>query len=501
MSTLQMKDIVKTYSGVRALRGVDLTLEAGSVHALVGENGAGKSTLIKVMTGVTAPTSGSIAVRGTPVSFRSPREAQAHGVVAVYQEVSVLDHLSVAENLFLGREPRRFGLVHWSRMNADARELLTGLGLDLDPRATLGELPIAVRQMVAIARGVSLSKTVLVLDEPTSSLTQTEVALLYELIHRVKQWGTAIVYISHRLDEIYAACDTVTVLRDGERVATTKLAEIDREQLIHQMLGEVWKTRAAGERRSAVASEPREPLLRATDLRHAPALKGVSFAVQAGEVVGLAGLLGSGRTETVRAVFGADRIDSGSVELGGQRLTHHSPREAIAAGAAFLAEDRGADGIIPELSVRENLTLAVLRSLARFGILSPGRERPIVDDLVRRLRIKVSSPNQKIRELSGGNQQKVLLARWICNSPRLLLADEPTRGIDIGAKVEVFSVLREMSEAGVAIVMISSELEEIASECSRVVVLRDGRSVAELSADAAPIEPDVIIRAIAGSAP
>lgn len=499
---LRLSGIRKSFSGVIALHGIDLTLTRGEVHSLVGENGAGKSTLIKIMTGAYRRDGGTMTLEGRGVDFRTPEDAQAAGVVAVYQEVNLLSYRTVAENIYLGREPRRFGLLDWKRMNADAGALLSRLGLPIDPRATLGSLNIALRQMVAIARGVSLNTKVLVLDEPTSSLTEREVAILYDVIRRLKAEGTAVVYISHRFDELYAVCDRVTVLRDGKLVDTRPLAGLERLDLVCLMLGKQRDELRKGTTafaKHAEAAPGATPLLCAEHLSRGQKLRDVSIEVHRGEIVGLAGLLGSGRTETARAVFGADRIDSGEVSLEGRPALLRSPGDAIDAGLAFLPEDRKAEGIIPELSVRENLTLAALPALTRFGVVSAARQREIVERFMKRLSIKARNADQKIRELSGGNQQKVLLARWLCTNPKLLILDEPTRGIDIGAKGEIQALVNELSESGLGVLMISSELEELVEGSTRVMVMRDGRRVAELRGE--EISPDAIIHAMAeGSA-
>jgi ribose transport system ATP-binding protein len=499
---LRMEGITKTFSGVTALDSVDLTLRRGEVHALVGENGAGKSTLIKIMTGAYRRDAGTMTLEGQPVNFRSPAEAQEAGVVAVYQEINLLAYRTVAENVFLNREPRRWGLVDWKRMNASASEVMQRLGLDVDVTRPLGDLNIALRQMVAIARGVSLGAKVVVLDEPTSSLTEHEVALLYDLIRRLKETGVAVAYISHRFDELYSVCDTVTVLRDGRLVDSRPLEGLERIDLVCLMLG-----KQRGELREgttsfahkAKAAPDAPPLLRAEGLTRGRHLRDVTIETHRGEIVGLAGLLGSGRTETARAIFGVDPVDSGRVLLDGRQLALGEPRDAIEAGLAFLAEDRKADGIIPELSVRENLTLAALPTLTRFGVVSSARQNEIVDRFMKRFGIKAASADQKIRELSGGNQQKVLLARWLCRNPKFLILDEPTRGIDIGAKGEIQALVNELADSGLSVLMISSELEEIVEGCSRVLVMRDGACVAELHG--AAIDEDAIMHAMAeGSA-
>lgn len=495
---LRMQNIRKVFSGVAALDGVDLTLERGEVHSLVGENGAGKSTLIKVMTGAYSRDGGEVYLDGKPVNFRSPEDANRAGVVAVYQEVNLLMYRTVAENIYLGREPRKLGFVDWAKMNRDAGELLQNLGLNINPKAELGSLNIALRQMIAIARGVSLGAKVLVLDEPTSSLTEKEVGILYQVIGRLKEQGTAIVYISHRFDELYAVCDKVTVLRDGKLVGTRDLAGLERIDLVCMMLG---KQREELEKKGATNfSEHQEtdeavPLLKTENLNRGRRLKNVSLEARHREILGMAGLLGSGRTDVARAIFGADKTDSGKVYLDGKPLNLSSPNDAINAGIAFLSEDRKAEGIIPEWSVRENMTLAALPALTGLGIVSRAKQDAIVDKYMKRLGIKASSADQKIRELSGGNQQKVLLARWLCKNPKFLLLDEPTRGIDIGAKGEIQKLVNELANEGLGVLMISSELEELVEGSSRVVVMRDGELVAELHKS--EISQDAIINAMA----
>src|SRR5919107_3877848 len=503
-SLLRMEGITKVFSGHVALDGVDFRLERGEVHALVGENGAGKSTLIKIMTGAYRRDGGRVLLEGREVNFRSPEEAQSEGVVAVYQEVNLLMFRTVAENIFLGREPRRLGLIDWKRMNADAGAILTRLGLDIEPRAVLGQLNIALRQMVAIARGVSFGAKVVVLDEPTSSLTEHEVSILYDVIRRLKAEGVGVVYISHRFDELYTVCDRVTVLRDGKFVATRPLEGLEKIDLVCLMLGkqreELQKRGATafGEHRAdakAAAPSADAPLLRAENLTRGRKLDHVSLEAARREIVGMAGLLGPGRTETARAIFGADPVDEGTVKLEGKPLSLGSPRDAIEAGLAFLTEDRKAEGIIPELSVRENLTLAALPEMTNMGVVSRAKQNEIVDRFMKRLGVKASSAEQKIRELSGGNQQKVLLARWLCKNPKFLILDEPTRGIDIGAKGEIQALINELAGSGLGVLMISSELEELVEGSSRVVVMRDGRAVAELRG--AEISQDNIIHAMA----
>jgi ribose transport system ATP-binding protein len=501
-AVLRMQGITKVFNNVPALSGVDLELARGEVHALVGENGAGKSTLIKIMTGAYSRDGGTITLEGRDVDFRSPEDAQAMGVVAVYQEVNLLTFRTVAENIYLGREPRRWGLIDWKRTNTDAAALLKSLGLEIDPRATLGSLNIALRQMVAIARGVSFGAKVVVLDEPTSSLTEHEVNILYGVIRRLKEQGTAVVYISHRFDELYAVCNRVTILRDGKLVGTRELANLEKLDLVCLMLGKRREELRQGTTAFAkheVTPADGSPLIRAENLTRGRKLNNVTVEVGRGEIVGMAGLLGSGRTETARAIFGADPIDSGSVYLEGRPLDIGSVSRAIDAGVAFLTEDRKAEGIIPDLSVRENLTLAALPALTTLGIVSRSKQQAIVERFMSRLGIKAASADQKIRQLSGGNQQKVLIARWLCRNPKFLIMDEPTRGIDIGAKGEIQALVNELAESGLGVLMISSELEELVEGSSRVVVMRDGRCIGELRG--ADISQRKIVHAMAeGSA-
>ena len=507
---LRMQGITKRFGASVALDAVDFSVERAEVHALVGENGAGKSTLMKILIGAYHRDFGTVALDGQDVHFATPGDAQSAGVCAVHQEIHLLELRSVAENIYTGREPVRWGMVDWPRMNADATTLLAGLGLDIDPRAQVATLNPARQQMVAIARGVSLGAKLLVLDEPTTSLSEREVGILHDLIRRLREQGTSIIYISHRFDELYAVCDGVTVLRDGKLVGTRSLAGLERLDLVCLMLG---KTREqlrkgttgfaghtdANAKDGAAAIGGREAgelLLVAKSLAHGSRLRNVSLTVGKGEIVGLAGLLGSGRTEAVRTIFGADAAEGGAMTFDGRAFAPDSPHDAIAAGIGFVSEDRKAEGIIPELSVRENLTLAILPALTRFGVVSRERQAAIVERYMNRLGIKASSADQPIRELSGGNQQKVLIARSLCMKPKLLILDEPTRGIDIGAKGEIQSLVNELAADGLGVLMVSSEIEELVEGSTRVVVLRDGISVAELSGS--EVSETTIVHTLAG---
>lgn len=479
---LLMDGITKQFPGVLALRDAWLHVHRGEVHALIGENGAGKSTMIKILTGAYRRDHGTILFDGQPVDFHSPQQAQANGVSTIYQEINLVPFRSVSENIWMGREPRRWGLIDWRRMNAEARSLLERFGIDVDVTQPLMNLNIAVQQMVAIARAVSFQSKLVIMDEPTSSLDEREVATLFEVIRQLKQDGVSVIFVSHRLDELYAVCDRVTIMRDGQTVDSRPLHEISRLELVAKMLGkelnDVRRTGATGFAEGG--HQAGQQLLEVEDLQSGRKLHDVDVNVRAGEIVGLAGLLGAGRTETARAIFGADPVDNGEVRVDGKPLQLKSPADAIRAGIGFCSEDRKTEGIIPYMSVRENLTLALLPTLTRYGIVARDKQEAIVDRFIKRLGIKTAGPDQKIRELSGGNQQKVLLARWLCLNPRLLILDEPTRGIDVGAKGEIQALINELADQGLGVLMISSELEELTEGCDRVVVLRDGHTVAEL---------------------
>jgi ribose transport system ATP-binding protein len=495
---LEVVEVTKVFGGVRALDTVSFTLRPGEIHALVGENGAGKSTLIKVLTGVYRPDRGQVRYRGEPVVFTSPIQAQQSGISTIYQEVNLIPLMSLAHNVFLGREPRnRMGFIDQRRMVARAAELLAEYGITDDVRKPLGSIGVGAQQMVALARAVSIEARVVIMDEPTSSLEPREVETLFRVIRRLHERDIAVVLVSHRLDELYRICDQVTVLRDGRRVHTGPLAELDRLAMVSMMLGrDVADVRAHGATNFADDGHATaEMLLRAEDLVSRPRLSGVSVTARAGEVVGLAGLLGSGRSETARAIFGALPVDGGRITVGGEPVRSGSTGAAIDAGIAMLAEDRKTDGIIPELSVRENIVLAALPRLSPYGLVSRARQDRIVNTFITRLRIKVSSPEQKVSELSGGNQQKVLLARWLCLRPRVLLLDEPTRGIDVGAKAEVQALIDELADEGLAVVLISSEMEELVDGSDRLVVLRDGSVVGELVGD--QVDVDAVLAALA----
>jgi ribose transport system ATP-binding protein len=491
-----MEGIEKAFPGVVALDGASLRVAPGEVHAIIGQNGAGKSTLIKILNGAYRRDAGTIVLEGRPVDFHNPQEAQLAGVSTIYQEINLVPYRSVAENIFMGREPQRWGLLDRERMNRDAAAVLDRLGVHIDVRRSLGTLNIALQQMVAIARAISTDARIVIMDEPTSSLDDREVEVLFDVIRGLKARGIAVIYISHRLDELYAVCDRVTIMRDGKTIDERPIAGASKVELVARMLGkEIGEVRRSGATGFQHPGEHAagEVLVEAKDLQ-GNRLDGASVTVRSGEIVGLAGLLGSGRTEVARAVFGADPV-TGELRVRGKPARWKSPRDAIRAGFGLCSEDRKADGIIPYMSVRENLTLAALPALSRNGIVDRAEQRKIVDRFIDRLGIKTAGPEQAVRELSGGNQQKVLLARWLCLNPSLLVLDEPTRGIDVGAKAEIQGLIDELADAGLGVLMISSELEEITEGADRVVVLREGRTVAEF--DHAEVSQDTVMHAMA----
>jgi galactofuranose transport system ATP-binding protein len=481
---VEMRGISIEFPGVKALQGVDFRLFPGEVHALMGENGAGKSTLIKALTGVYTIDSGEVRVGGEPVRFSGPGAAQAAGVSTVYQEVNLCTNLTVAENILLGREPRRLGAVDGRAMRARAGALLDRMGVDIDPGSTLGSHPIAIQQLVAIARALDMESRVLILDEPTSSLDADEVAELFRVLRSLRDDGVAILFVSHFLDQIYEISDRMTVLRNGKLVGEHLTRDVSRIQLVSAMIGRDLDVLEEVEHRAAeagAAADAAPPLLRAEAFGRKGSIEPFDLDIRAGEVVGLAGLLGSGRTEIARLLFGADRADTGRLLLDGKPLRLRNPRSAIAAGIAFCSEDRKGEGIVGDLSVRDNLALAMQASRGWARPIPRRTKDELVEKYVEALDIRPANPDSLVRNLSGGNQQKVLLARWLVTQPRLLVLDEPTRGIDVGAKLHIQKLVAELAAQGMAVVYVSTELEEVVRLAHRVVVLRDRRKVGELT--------------------
>ncbi|GAA3752763.1 sugar ABC transporter ATP-binding protein [Micromonospora maritima] len=496
-----MTGISKSFPGVRALDGVDFRLFPGEVHALMGENGAGKSTLIKVLTGVYGVDRGTVALAGEQVSFTGPMQATAAGVSTVFQEVNLCTNLSVAENIFIGREPRRLGAVRWGEMRRRARALLTRLDLDIDVNAPLGSFSLAIQQMVAIARAIDIEARVLVLDEPTSSLDTGEVAQLFRVMRSLRDDGIAILFVTHFLDQVYRIADRITVLRNGQLVGEWTTGDLPQLSLVEKMIGKELDVleRLDEQPRRDVAATEGTPLLEARALGRRSAVAPFDLTVHAGEVVGLAGLLGSGRTEVARLLFGADRADHGSVRVDGSPTSLRTPVAAIARGIGFCSENRRAEGIVADLSVRENIVLAMQAARGWLRPIPRRRQDELVDRWVRALHIRPADPEIPVGNLSGGNQQKVLLARWLITEPRLLILDEPTRGIDIGAKTEIQRLVAQLSDGGTAVLFISAELEEVLRLSHRIAVMRDHELVTQLTNDQS-VDADRIMQAIAAGA-
>ncbi len=461
----------KRFPGVLAVDRVDVAIKAGDVHVVAGENGAGKSTLMKLLSQVVRPDEGTMLVAGAPVPFHGPRYAQSLGIAMVYQEFALAPHLSVAENLSLGREPTRAGLINRTEERKTAIELLERLGLRIDPNRVAGTLSVAEQQLVEIAKALAIDAKLVILDEPTATLTEHEIDELFEVIDALTERGTAVLYISHRLDEIFRIADTVTVMRDGRVVDTVPAADLDHDRLVQLMVG-----RDIANLYPKPEVEPGEPVLTVRGLSSA-AVHDCSLEVRAGEVVGLAGLVGAGRTELARAVFGADRA-TGTVEVDGRPVRLGSPRAAVAAGIGYLTEDRKREGLAMQLPIDQNITMANLPSLG--GFLRLGRERATAQRRAGELDIRTPSLKRKVQLLSGGNQQKVVVAKWLETHARALLFDEPARGVDVVAKAELFGLIGELAAAGRAILLISSYLPELLNMCDRILVMREGRIVGEL---------------------
>ena len=471
---LTMRGIRKAFPGVVALDGVDLDVRSGEVHVLLGENGAGKSTLMKILSGAERRDDGRITIGGATMRLESPRAARDAGVAIIHQELALVPQMTVAENIFLGRAPSHLGFVDRARMATESRALLARIGADVDPQVLVGTLSIAQQQLVEIARALSLEARILIMDEPTSALTERETGRLFDVIRGLTARGTAVIYISHRLDEIFDIGDRITVLRDGRHVATQVVQAADRRQLVRLMADREVEELTPGRVRATGAAR-----LQVDGLSREGALHDVSFQVHAGEIVGFAGLLGAGRTEVARAIFGLDAIDGGTIRVDGQLVTIATPRQAIAAGIGFVTEDRKREGLVLERSVRDNIALPILEALSRLGLVQRVAEHDTASDAVRDLRIRTPSVQQLARYLSGGNQQKVVLAKWLATGARILFLDEPTRGVDVGAKQEIYQLIESLAASGVAIVLMSSELPEVLGLADRVLVMREGRIAGE----------------------
>ena len=490
---LRMAGISKSFPGVKALEQVDFVVHKAEIHAFLGENGAGKSTLLKILSGAQSPDSGSIEFDGKPVTFTTPHDAQKAGIVTIYQEFTLAPDMTIAENVFVGREPGSRFFVNHARMENETRLLCNRIGLDRDPSTRVRDLAVAEQQMVEIARALSMKSRLIVMDEPTSALSRSEVEKLYVIIRALKAEGISTIFVTHRLEEVFEICDSFTVLRDGRHVGAGLVKDTSIEGIIRMMVGREVGLLAHRQGTSAqtdVALEVKNLSRRrkATD-SSAIELHDVSFKVHKGEILGIAGLVGAGRTESARAIFGADRIDSGEVLVGGKAVTIRSPADAIAHGIGLVPEDRKQQALFLGLAIRTNLSIAVHDSISNWGaFISTRKEKALVEDFRKKLNIRMASGDQLVGNLSGGNQQKVVLARWLALRPSVLIVDEPTRGIDVGAKVEVHNLLIEMARNGIAIIVISSELPEVLALADRIVTMREGRVTGEVPSHGATQE-------------
>lgn len=496
---LNMTGITKSFPGVLALENVDFSLRKGEVHALMGENGAGKSTLIKVLTGVEYPDTGSIELEGKLIQVRSPQHSQEIGISTVYQEVNLCTNISVAENIMLGHEPRRFGSIDWKKMNVLASQAMKRLDIDIDVSQPLGNYSLAIQQMVAIARSLEItSARILILDEPTSSLDANETNLLFDVVQKLKSQGIGIIFITHFLDQAYRIADRITVLRNGKLVGTYETSSLPRIELIAKMLGrsmtDLDAVSKSKERHKQ--KEDEVSLLEAKGLGLTGSLEPLDLELRANEVLGIAGLLGSGRTETANLLFGVESPDTGSLVLSGKEIKRFSPLQSLKNGIALCPEDRKAEGVVGDLTIRENIILALQARYGWFRFLNTEKQNEIAQKYIKLLGIVAPSPEQLARNLSGGNQQKLILARWLATNPKVLILDEPTRGIDVGAKAEIQKLVLDLAEEGKSCVFISSELEEVLRISHRIVVMRDHKKAAEYSGD---VNDQTIMQTMAGN--
>lgn len=489
---IRLAGIAKTFPGVRALGGVELSLFPGSVTALVGENGAGKSTLVKILTGIYQPDEGHIELDGRPVRFATTMDAARAGVTAIHQETVLFDELSVAENIFLGHQPRtRFGFIDWKRMNAEARALLERIGARLEPDMRLRDLGIANRHLVAIARALSIDARVVIMDEPTAALSHKEIGELYELVERLKAEGKAILFISHKFDEIFRIADRYTVFRDGEMVGAGLLAETTQSELVRLMVG-----RDVGQVFPKVPAAIGEPVLTVAGYCHPTEFEDIGFELRRGEILGFYGLIGAGRSEVMQALFGVTRPSRGAVRIDGQVAVIRTPAEAVARGIVYVPEDRGRQGAIIGMPIVSNVTLPSLYRTSRHGFIRMAEEFALARDYTARLDLRAAALDQDVGTLSGGNQQKVVIAKWLATRPKVIILDEPTKGIDIGSKAAVHAFMSELAGQGLSVIMVSSEIPEIMGMADRVVVMREGRMAGTFARDG--LTPEILVRAAAG---
>ncbi|MCP2033883.1 ribose transport system ATP-binding protein [Planomicrobium sp. HSC-17F08] len=474
---IKMTNISKSFSGNQVLKDVQFSLEKGEIHALMGENGAGKSTMMKILTGIYSRDSGTIEVKGKEVEFTSPKQAEEAGIAVIHQELNILPHLSITDNLFLGKEETfgRSGILKTKAMREKTRQALAELGLNVDPSQPASTLSVGQQQIVEIAKALSANAEVIVMDEPTAALTDREIDTLFETVRGLQSKGVSFIYISHRMEEIFALCDRITILRDGQYVGDRNIKETSFEEIVQMMVG-----RELGERFPERNAQIGDVKLAVKGLSRKDCFEDVSFEIRKGEVLSIAGLMGAGRTEVAQSLFGYKKADSGTVVLDGREVKIDKPKTAKELGIGYVTEDRKSEGLIVDFTVEENVSMTNFSSISKNGLISKDKERSLYEGMVKRLGIRTSGPTQTAKSLSGGNQQKVVIAKWLGIEPELLILDEPTRGVDVGAKKEIYSIINELAERGVAILMISSELPEVIGMADRVVVMHEGKVTADL---------------------
>ncbi|MFD2762096.1 sugar ABC transporter ATP-binding protein [Lentibacillus juripiscarius] len=491
---IDMQGITKAFSGNQVLKKVDLSIEQGEVHALVGENGAGKSTLIKILTGIHKRDGGTVKLNGKEVHFSHPKEAEQEGIMVIHQELNIIPHLTVAENMFLGKDITygKSGILNKKEMKKQCTDYLRKLGVsNIDPDEVAGDLSVGKQQMIEIARAISTNAELIVMDEPTAALTDREIENLFEVVESLKSQGVAIIYISHRMEEIFQICDRITVLRDGQYIGTESIDSLDFESIVKMMVG-----RELGERFPERKHTAGDVIFEVNDLARKGQFHDIHFSVREGEILGVAGLMGAGRSEIMETIFGYAKKQRGSVRLNGEELTIRHPSDAIKAGIGFITEDRKSKGLLTEFSIRDNIALTNLKSVSSNGVIASKREQQLVQELMDRLGVKATGSGQETKSLSGGNQQKVVIAKWLGIRPKLLILDEPTRGVDVGAKKEIYSIMNELTESGVAIIMVSSELPEILGVSDQIMVIHEGTVAGILNREEA--DQEKIMAAAAG---
>jgi len=483
---IKMTGIDKSFSGNQVLTNVDIEIKHGEIHALMGENGAGKSTLVKVLTGIHPRDNGVVKLDGKEVTFTNPKEAEEKGIIVIHQELNIIPHLTVAENMFLGKELTygKTGILNTKAMKKQTVQSLKRLGVtNIHPDETAGNLSVGQQQMVEIARAIATDAKLIVMDEPTAALTDREIESLFKVIDSLKTQGVSIIYISHRMEEIFNICDRITILRDGQYIGTENIAETSFEEIVKMMVG-----RELGEQFPERDRPVGDVIFEVANLGRAGYFKDINFDIKEGEILGVAGLMGAGRSEVMEVIFGFHKKDSGSIKLNGKDLTIKHPRDAVKAGIGFITEDRKSKGLVIDASIRENIALTNLKAISSGGIISNSKENKMVIELIKRLHVRTTGGGQEVKSLSGGNQQKVVIAKWLGINPTILILDEPTRGVDVGAKKEIYSIMNELTESGVAIIMISSELPEVLGVSDRIMVMHEGKITAFLNRDEADQE-------------